>query len=87
FGEKGGQMSERSEFLFARQTSAGRREPAQRARRLGCPFAAYSFWASKKSKASSGAQPPDLAWFQLINRFLVHRSKSAMQEICKYIDD
>jgi len=35
FGDKGGQMFERSEFLSARQTSAGRREPAQRARRWG----------------------------------------------------
>ena len=57
-------MSERSEFLSARQMSAKRRVPAQRARRLGCPFAAYSFWASKKSKAASGAQPPELAWFR-----------------------
>jgi len=35
FGDKGGQMFERSEFLSARQMSAGRREPAQRARRWG----------------------------------------------------
>jgi hypothetical protein len=35
FGDKGGQMFERSEFLSARQTSAWRREPAQRAKRWG----------------------------------------------------
>ena len=58
FWETDGQMFERSEFLPVPKTSAERREPAQRANRMGCPFSAYSFWASKKSKAAAGGATP-----------------------------
>jgi hypothetical protein len=56
-------MFERSEFLSARQTSAGRREPAQRVGD-GVPFFVYFFPARKRSRASSGAQPPEFGWFK-----------------------
>ena len=54
FCEKGGQLSERSEFLPARKTSAQRRETEGQG--TGARFSAYSFVVLKKSKASRGSQ-------------------------------
>jgi hypothetical protein len=48
FGETGGQMSERSEFLSASQTSASRREPAGGGQGVGVPFFCLLFLGKQK---------------------------------------
>ena len=60
FGDKGGQMFERSEFLSARQTSAGRREPAQRARRWGALLLLTHFGQAKRVRRRRGRNPRNL---------------------------
>jgi hypothetical protein len=44
-GEKGGKMSERSEFFSARPVADPFREPAEGGQGAGAPFSAYSFLA------------------------------------------
>jgi len=50
-------MFERSEFLSAHQTSAGRREPAQRARRWGAFSCLLLSGKEKKEGGVGGATP------------------------------
>jgi len=55
FAIKPDKLSERSEFLSGRKSSALWRGPAQRARHWGALFLSASFWESKKRQAASEA--------------------------------
>jgi len=84
-----GELSERSEFSPCRLSSFRIRVPEGQG--IGGPFSAYSFWASKKSKAACGdATPTVLILFfkipreQQIGILLLPTSGFSLPQIYKF---